>query len=125
MDLCASDVQKTAYSGSKACRHADLVPDGLAPGQSRSAWESNQTSAEYPRHMCLHQLLSESALRTPNARAVEFDDKFLTFGELEARSNQVAHFLQKRGVGPESLVGLCVERSLEMVVALLGILKAG
>jgi amino acid adenylation domain-containing protein len=88
-------------------------------------WEANQTYADFPRQSCLHYLLSESAQRTPEARAVEFDDKSLTFSDLEGRSNQLAHFLQKNGVGPESLVGLCVERSLEMVVALLGILKAG
>jgi len=61
----------------------------------------------------------------PDAVAVRLGSQALTYDELNRRSNQLAHYLQKRGVGPETLVGLCVERSLEMIVGLLGILKAG
>ena len=57
--------------------------------------------------------------------AVVFEDQQLTYRELNARANQLAHYLQKQGVGPEVLVGICMERSIEMVVGLLGILKAG
>src|SRR5271165_6058488 len=87
--------------------------------------EFNQTQAEYPRDLCVHQLLQEQARRTPEAIAMEFQGRSLTYAELDARSNQLAHFLRHRGVRAEQLVGVCVERSLEMVVALLGILKAG
>ena len=63
--------------------------------------------------------------RTPDAVAIVFEGEAFTYRELNARANQLAHYLIKRGVGPDVLVGICVERSLEMVVGLLGILKAG
>src|SRR5438105_12385760 len=81
--------------------------------------------SDYPRTSCVHELLEEQALRTPSAIAVDFDGRTLTYGELQARSHQLARLLVKQGVGPEVLVGLCVERSVEMVVGLLAILKAG
>ena len=87
--------------------------------------EFNHTASDYPRDHCVHHLLEIQARRTPNAIAVEFAGKSLTYAELDSRSNQLAHLLQKHGVQREVLVGLCVERSLEMVVALVGILKAG
>ena len=73
----------------------------------------------------LPQLFDAQALRTPDAVAVVFEDQRLSYRELEGRANQVAHHLQSLGVGPEVVVGLCVERSLELLVGLLGILKAG
>jgi amino acid adenylation domain-containing protein len=73
----------------------------------------------------LPELFTAQAARTPDAVAVVFADQSLTYGELNARANQLAHHLRALGVGPEKIVGLCVERSLEMVIALLGILKAG
>ena len=73
----------------------------------------------------LPELFAAQAARTPDAVAVVFEQATLSYGELDARANQLAHHLQSLGVGPETIVGLCVERSLEMVVALLGILKAG
>ena len=95
--------------------------------------EWNDTKRDYPKDKCVHELFEEQAERTPDAAAVVFpstgsghsEDKQLTYRELNRRANQLAHYLKKRGVGPEALVGLCVERSLEMVVGLLGILKAG
>ena len=87
--------------------------------------EWNATEAEYPRQSCLHQLLEEQAGRRPESVAVEFEGHSLSYAELDKRSNQLARLLRKRGVGPDRLVGVCMERSLEMVVALLGILKAG
>ena len=87
--------------------------------------EWNDTAAEYPRDKCLHELFAEQASRTPEATAVVYEDNELTYGELDRRSNQLAHHLRGLGVGPDVVVGLCVERSLEMVVGLLGILKAG
>ncbi len=75
--------------------------------------------------LCIHQLFEAQVERTPDAVAVVFEDQQLSYYELNARANQLAHYLQSVGVKPEVLVGLCVERSLEMVVGLLGILKAG
>ncbi len=73
---------------------------------------------------CVHSYFEVQALRTPNAIAVVFEDKFLTYSELNKRANQLAHYLCSLGVKPQMLVGICVERSLEMVVAILGVLKA-
>lgn len=80
---------------------------------------------DYPRDRCIHQLFEVQVARTPEAVAVVFEDQQLTYQELNRRANQLAHHLRALGVGPEMLVGICVERSLEMVIGLLGILKAG
>ena len=88
-------------------------------------FEWNETATEYPRDRCVHELFEEQVERTPDAVAVVFEDEQLTYRELNRRANQLAHHLRALGVGPEVLVGICVERSLEMVVGLLGILKAG
>jgi amino acid adenylation domain-containing protein len=85
----------------------------------------NSTAAEYPRGKCLHQLFEEQVERTPEAVAIVYDEEKLTYKDLNEKAQRLAHHLQKLGVGPESLVGLCVERSVEMIVGLLGILKAG
>ena len=85
----------------------------------------NQTAVEYPRDSCIHEVFETQARRTPDTIAVEYEGLRLTYAELTARANQVARYLARHGVGPEVMVGVCVERSLEMVVGLLGILKAG
>ncbi|MHB1262157.1 MAG: non-ribosomal peptide synthetase, partial [Thermoplasmatota archaeon] len=87
--------------------------------------EWNGTAAEYPRDARLHDLFEAQARRTPDAVAVRFGDAHLTYAQLDRRANQLAHYLQGLGVGHDSLVGICVERGLEMLVGLLGILKAG
>jgi amino acid adenylation domain-containing protein/non-ribosomal peptide synthase protein (TIGR01720 family) len=87
--------------------------------------EWNATTVAYPRDMCIHELFEAQAERTPEAIAVVCQGEQLTYGELNWRANQLAHHLQALGVGPETLVGICMERSLEMVIGLLGILKAG
>ena len=87
--------------------------------------EWNDTVRDYPRNPCLHELVEMQAQRRGKAVAVVFEGQELTYEELNRRSNQLAQYLRKRGVGPEVLVGLCVERSLDMIVGLLGILKAG
>ena len=87
--------------------------------------EWNQTSAEYPKDECIHQLFEAQAKRTPHAVAVKFESDQLTYQELNGRANQLAHHLQKLGVGAETLVGISMERSLDMLIGLLGILKAG
>ncbi|WNG57630.1 AMP-binding protein [Archangium gephyra] len=80
---------------------------------------------EYPREKALHELFEQQVERTPHAIAVECEGKSLTYGELDRRANQLAHHLRGMGVGAEVRVGLSVERSVEMVVGMLGILKAG
>jgi amino acid adenylation domain-containing protein len=85
----------------------------------------NDTRAELPREACAHERFEAQAARTPEALAVAFGDARLTFAELNARANRLAHHLRARGVGPDVRVGLCLERSPELVVGLLGILKAG
>jgi amino acid adenylation domain-containing protein len=85
----------------------------------------NMTGRDYPLEQCLHQLFERQVERTPDAAAVVFQDRRLTFDELNRRANRLAHYLRARGVGPEVPVGLCVERSPEMLVGVLGILKAG
>jgi amino acid adenylation domain-containing protein len=76
-------------------------------------------------NQCIHHLFTEQAILTPDAVALVFEDCLLTYRELEDRSNRIAHYLQELGVTPDTLVGICVERSVEMVVGILGILKAG
>jgi len=86
--------------------------------------EWNRTATDFPE-CCVHEKFEEQAARTPDAVAVLFEGHALNYRELNERSNQVAHRLLKLGVKPETLVGICLERSLEMIVAVLGILKAG
>ncbi|KYF79126.1 hypothetical protein BE11_45185 [Sorangium cellulosum] len=85
----------------------------------------NATERAYPGDLRVHELFEAQAERTPDAVAVIFDEKQLSYRALNERANQVAHALRKRGVGPDGLVAIAAERSVEMVVGLLGILKAG
>ena len=87
--------------------------------------QSNHDRSEYKPDKCLHRIFEERVAVSPNAIALSFENKQLTYSELNQRANQLAHFLRKQGVGPRSLVGICMERSLEMVIAIIGILKAG
>ncbi|MFL6335980.1 MAG: amino acid adenylation domain-containing protein [Pyrinomonadaceae bacterium] len=87
--------------------------------------EWNETAADFPRGMSLHQLFEAQAERTPEATAVVSGEDSLSFRELNERANRLAHHLRRLGVGPDVPVGLCVERSAAMVVGLLGVLKAG
>lgn len=87
--------------------------------------EWNGTPMEYPGQTCIHELFEKQVERTPEATAVEYEGTTLNYRDLNRLANQLAHDLRKEGVGPETLVGFCVERSLEMVVGILGILKAG
>ena len=95
----------------------------LMPEQVLAQW--NQTEADYPRDCCIQDLFEQQVTQTPNRVAVSFEGHQLTYAELNARANQLANHLIKFGVGPEVLVGISVERSIEMLVGLLGILKAG
>jgi amino acid adenylation domain-containing protein len=87
--------------------------------------EWNETASEYPRGRCVHELFEEQAARTPDATAVVCGDELLTYAELNARANRLARYLRGEGVGPESAVGVLLERSANLVAALLGVLKAG
>jgi amino acid adenylation domain-containing protein len=87
--------------------------------------EWNDTQVDYPQDACLHQLFEAQVERTPDTIAVKFEDKALTYRELNQQANQLAHYLRGLGVGPDTLVGVYMERSLEMVVSLYGVLKAG
>ena len=107
-----------------ACRLSEL-PLLTEAERHQLLVEWNDTAADYPRDRCIHQLFEAQVARTPEAVAVVFEDRQLTYAELNARANQLAHHLIALGVGPEVLVGICLERSLELIVGLLGILKAG
>lgn len=85
----------------------------------------NATALDYPRHQTVHQLISDQAQRTPDRPALVFGAASLTYADLEKRANRLAHHLIRHGTGRDMLVGLCLERSLDMVVGLLAILKAG
>ncbi|MFP2912017.1 amino acid adenylation domain-containing protein, partial [Pyxidicoccus sp. 3LFB2] len=98
----------------------------LTADEQRSLLVDFQGRAEaYPHDVCLHSLIEAQVERTPGAEAVRFEGAALTYAQLDARANQLAHHLRSLGVGPESRVGVCLERSLDLVVALLGVLKAG
>jgi aspartate racemase len=86
-------------------------------------WNAGKT--QFPRESCIHQLFEEQASSRPDAVAIVFDDRKMTYVELNRKANQLAHYLRKQGVGPDVIVGLAVERSIEMIVGLLAILKAG
>ncbi len=88
-------------------------------------YEWNETAVEYRSERCIHELFEEQVRRGPEATAVVFEGQEVSYGELNRRANQLAHYLRKKGVAPEARVGICVERGVEMVVGLLGVLKAG
>lgn len=85
----------------------------------------NQTAASYPKGVTLHQLFEEQVARTPDKVAVVFEQRRLTYGELNCRANQLAHYLKRFGIGPDVVVGICLERSPETLISLLAVLKAG
>ena len=87
--------------------------------------EFNHTAADYPPDKCIHYLFEEQAAKTPNQPALRFGENSLTYAELNARANQLANLLRASGVKQDTAVALCLDRSADMIVALLGILKAG
>lgn len=97
----------------------------LSPEDWQKLTEWNNTQLEYDQQKCIHQLIEDQVERSPAAPAILFENQRLTYQELNQQANQLAHYLQTLGVGPEALVGICMERSPKMVVALLAILKAG
>jgi amino acid adenylation domain-containing protein len=85
----------------------------------------NQTQVDYPQDQGLHHLIEAQVERSPDAIAVVFEQQVLSYRQLNQRANQLAHYLRQLGVGPDRLVGICVERSLDMLIAMLAVLKAG
>jgi amino acid adenylation domain-containing protein len=106
-------------------QHLSALPilSGAERHQILAAW--NDTKTDYPHAKCIQELFEAQVERTPKAVAVIFQDQQLSYEELNSRANQLAHHLRALGVGPETPVGICTERSLDMVIGLLGILKAG
>lgn len=120
--------------------HFGMLLEAIVSEPDRSVWdlgiltdaerlqlaeEWNRTEASYRPDKTLHALFEAHATRTPEALAVVFEDEKLTYGALNERANRLANLLRRRGVGPEVLVGVCLERSVELVVGILAILKAG
>lgn len=93
--------------------------------QAQILWDWNRTQTDLPPQQCVHQLFEIQVERSPDAVAIVWNQERLTYRQLNEQANQVAHYLQNQGVESESLVGICLERSLSLVVGLLGILKAG
>ena len=119
--------QESAFEGVSAKRDRvalDYAPLSAAEHE-RIVLDWNATATTYPGDKCVHELFVEQAARTPDATALVFEDNRLSYGELDRRSNQFAHHLRKHGVGREKVVGLCLERSLDLIVEVLGIFKAG
>src|SRR3569833_1501182 len=106
------------------CRLSELPLLGEAE-RRQVVVDWNSTTTEYPRDKCIHELFEAQVERTPNAIAVAFGNQSLTYQELNYRANRLAHYLKKYSVGPDVLVGICLDRSPELIVGLLAILKAG
>ncbi|GAB4195282.1 MAG: hypothetical protein OHK0022_11910 [Roseiflexaceae bacterium] len=113
-----------ALARDPAARIDDLAL--LTPPEQALVLETwNRSQADYPRGALFHELFEAQAARQPEALAAVCEDRQISYGALNARANQLAHFLRRAGVGPDVPVALCLERSLEMVLAILGVLKAG
>src|SRR4029077_2828342 len=93
--------------------------------RQRIVCDWNDTRVDYPKDLCLHEFIEAQVQKSPEAIALIFEDHKLSYRELNTRANSLAHRLRRMGVGPDELVGIYMQRSVEMVIALLGILKAG
>src|SRR6185437_11173445 len=129
-----------ADSITRLLEHFEILLEGIArnPGRRLSELpllseaerrrvivEWNNTKTEYPREQCIHELFEAQVERTPGAKAVAFGGESVTYQELNQRANHLAHYLKRYSVGPDVLVGICLDRSIEMIVAMLAVLKAG
>ena len=106
----------------KAVRALEILP---LSERRQLLYEWNDTKTPFPSEQCVHELFEEQVEKTPEAVALAFENESLTYEELNRRANQLAHYLRELGVRPDDRVAICAERSLEMVVGLLGVLKAG
>ncbi len=109
--------------GAKLTESVGSVSDGAE--RNRVLYDWNQTEADFPTDKCIHQMFEEQVARTPDAPAVLCEAGSISYAELNRRSNQLAHYLKSLGVGPDSRVAVCCDRSVEMVVSLMGVIKAG
>jgi amino acid adenylation domain-containing protein len=107
------------------CRQSDIPASVGAARCERSVVRRNQPPNRFSKRKCIHELFQGQATRTPDGIAAIYQDRELSYCELDERSNQLAHYLRKVGVGPETMVAICLERSLEMIIGLLATLKAG
>ncbi len=120
--------------------HYQTLLEGIVHNPDQPLWElpllttlelhellvtRNQTQADYPHDLCFHQLFVSQVVRTPDAIAATYQEQHLSYQELDRRTNQLACILVQQGVGPEVCVGICMQRSLDLLIGLLGILKAG
>jgi amino acid adenylation domain-containing protein len=112
-----------AAAGASASANALPLLDTSERDQILNGW--NDTDAEFPRDRCVHQLVQDQSARTPNAVAVVFDGREVSYADLDTESNRLAHHLQGLGVGPDTPVAIFMDRCPEMIVAALGVLKAG
>ncbi|MFL5540535.1 MAG: condensation domain-containing protein, partial [Longimicrobiaceae bacterium] len=115
-------LEEMAADDSKSVSRLDLLS---AAERRRVVEEWNATGAGYPAGACVHELFRAQAARTPEAVALSWRGERLTYAELEARANQIANALRRRGVGPEVRVGICLPRTPDLVAAMLGVLGAG
>ena len=115
-------VEALEHSPQTPVRTIDILPQDE---RHRLLVEWNDTAADYPQDRLLHELFEAQTARAPEAVALVYEGAQLSYGALNERANRLAHHLRTLGVGPDVIVGLCVERSFEMIVALLGVLKAG
>ena len=118
---------RTLLEGIVSDPEARLHEFPLLPAEEREQvlLDWNRTNTDYPAERCIHELFEIQARKSPETVAVEFGGRHLTYAELDARSNELAAHLQSLGVAPNVLVAVCMDRSLELVIALLGILKSG
>lgn len=100
-----------------------VILSQLEKQQQLTDW--NQTQTDFQKNKCVHELFEMQVLKRPEAIAIVFDGRVLSYGELNRRSNQLAHYLISRGLKPNTLAGICIERSIEMVIGILAILKTG
>jgi amino acid adenylation domain-containing protein len=118
----ASLVEALETSPAAAVCALDVLP---ASERHRVLYEWNDTRVVFPADKCVHQLFEQQVEKTPDAVAVVFEESELSYAELNARANRLAHYLRELGVRPDDRVAMCVERSFDMIVALLAVLKAG
>ncbi|KAF9407841.1 hypothetical protein BGZ76_005976, partial [Entomortierella beljakovae] len=115
-------VDALEQSPSKVVRELEVLPND----ERETLLESwNATATTYQQHLCIHHLFENQAEQTPDAIAVVYEDNELTYRELNERSNSLAHHLVELGVKPDSLVAICISRSVEMMIGLMAVLKAG
>ncbi|MEP6703461.1 MAG: amino acid adenylation domain-containing protein, partial [Acidobacteriota bacterium] len=130
----------SAETAMRMLEHLEVLLEGIVTAPDRDVWDLpllteperrqllvnwTNTKATYPQEHCFHELFDMQAARTPQSTAVAYGERLLTYDEVNRQANQLGHYLRKRGVGPDVVVGIYMHRSIEMVVGLLGILKAG